>query len=93
MLKTEDSKTAYLKAGDSKDAFICWEPLTCCILYSWELNSRYTVKIFFMFPRGASVINLTLLQKCSKNILIYPLDDKAIINSIYIKGMLLRTVA
>ena len=47
-----------------------------------------------MFPRGASVINLTLLQKCSKNILIYPLDDKAIINStIYIKGMLLRTVA
>ena len=26
MLKTEDTKTAYLKAGDSKYAFICWEP-------------------------------------------------------------------
>ena len=26
MLKTEDLKTAYLKAGDSKYAFICWEP-------------------------------------------------------------------
>ena len=26
MLKIEDSKTAYLKAGDSKYAFMCWEP-------------------------------------------------------------------
>ena len=26
MLKTEDLKTAYLKAGDSKYALTCWEP-------------------------------------------------------------------
>ena len=26
MLKTEASKVPYLKAGDSKYAFICWEP-------------------------------------------------------------------
>ena len=26
MLKIEDSKTAYLKAGDSKYVFMCWAP-------------------------------------------------------------------